>query len=488
MARAIAKSPVSWFLILLSIDALFAASMAALALGLVSGVPGIALVWVGLAALAFMAATIAYYQRFIGRPLRKFTELQCQLIDEEARPLIFSITELANGNLSARNFHRSIKGICPGAFETAQLPALYDSLSDLLAEGALDYNAITSASCNRLCYVGADSFREGKKCAEVMDRILGGRGEIVVMLGRLSVTSHSLRFKGFQIGLAEMKDGCSIREVVEEGEDQEVVARKTAEIIKKYPGLRGIYICEGTSPPTVAQVLNEHGLRGRITIVCHDLAEETMKAIIAGDIAATLFQNPFTQGYDPIIHLYNYLATHIRPTITRKLTSIRVVDSENYRLFWDPKRGAIVTQEELASLALPVERKGAETIRIAVILPDDSTFWKPVAEGARAAANSLACLRTEVECIIPHAFRQRDWSVAAFKPVINSLINQGFQAISLPVFDRELVDFLNEKIDLGLVVAIYNSEPTNFRGMVQAVSRRSHQLYDSEGDLNAEST
>jgi ABC-type sugar transport system substrate-binding protein len=456
------------FLALLGIDALIAVASAALAFGsafgLAFGLPETALAWLGVAASCFMAATIFYYRRFIARPLRKYIELQRRVIEEEARPLVAGIAELANGNLdpSAGKAFRPSNATCPGAFETAGLPALHDSLSELLAEGASDYDAITSPPCDRLCYVGADSFLEGKKCAEIMDRLLGGRGEIAVLLGGRGVTSQSLRFKGFRIGLAAGKGEYSIREVVETGEDQAIVARRTAEIVKRHPGLGGIYVCEGSSPATVARVIKERGLRGRIAIVCHDLAEGTMKALVAGDIAATLLQNPFTQGYDPVIHLYNYLATHDRPQFPRELCAIKVVDSRNCRQHWDSKRGAIVTQEELASLAVPVERKGAETIRIAVILPDDATFWKPVAEGARAAAGILAARRAEVECVIPHAFRQRDWSVAAFKPVIESLIEQGFQAISLPIFDRELVPFLNEKIDRGLAVAVYNSEPASF--------------------------
>jgi methyl-accepting chemotaxis protein len=460
------KRPRSWFLALLLVDAL--CSVSALACG-----P--ACPWVSLVGACSMAATILYYWRFIARPLRKFVQLQRRLIDEEARPLIFDIAELANGTMNERSERPPVDEACPGAFETAPLPELLSTLSKLLNEGALDYRSITSASCNRLCYVGADSFLEGKKCADKMSELLGGRGDIVVMLGSLNVTGHYLRYKGFRIGLAGKGSGCEIKEVVEEREDQELVVQKTQEIVRKYPDLKGIYVCEGTSAASIARVLYQKGLQGRVKILSHDLAEATMKAIIAGDIAASLSQSPYSQGYNPIIYLYNFLVTGERPAVERMLTGMGVVTAGNYRQFWDPGRGVVVSQEEMDSLVRPVERKGKDAIRIAVILPDDATFWKLVAEGARAAAASLAVLHVEVECVIPQAFRRRDWSVAAFKPVVESLIEQGFQAISLPVFDRELVDFLNEKIERGLVVATYNAEPVSFRGMVQAAAMHDRQ-------------
>ena len=42
-------------------------------------------------------------------------------------------------------------------------------------------------------------------------------------------------------------------------------------------------------------------------IVCYDFVDETMQFVKTGVITGSLGQDPFAQGHDPAIRLYNYL-------------------------------------------------------------------------------------------------------------------------------------------------------------------------------------
>ena len=54
-------------------------------------------------------------------------------------------------------------------------------------------------------------------------------------------------------------------------------------------------------------------LLAEVKIVCFDYDEEVIKADKKGHIHAAIGQDPFGQGHDPIIHMYNYLVTGERP-------------------------------------------------------------------------------------------------------------------------------------------------------------------------------
>ncbi len=70
------------------------------------------------------------------------------------------------------------------------------------------------------------------------------------------------------------------------------------------PDLAGIYVTAG-GPFGAAKAVEEAGKGGAIKMVSFDFVDETMEYVKKGVITGTIGQDPFAQGHDPAIRLYN---------------------------------------------------------------------------------------------------------------------------------------------------------------------------------------
>jgi methyl-accepting chemotaxis protein len=417
-----------------------------------------------------------YYKFVLFKSIKKLDKMENILLNHDLKSLTMSITELARGNLTIQASN-SAELLNQSKNEISSLISTYNNILNKVKESIQEFNNITNIPCQRICYVGADSFREGEKCGEAMGKILEGKGQVAIALAGFMVSGQNLRRKGFKNYLEKKYPDIKIVEVIEHQENIDKCYQSVLTLLKKWPNLDGIYVCEGTTPSGAAKAVIDSGKTERVKIVAHDLSDETMHYLDQGVITATLSQNPFAQGYDPIIHLYNYLVTKEKPIITRLLTLIELVTKDNYKEHWNKNEGSYITVEARKKLAEPKENTTNKHYKIASILPDDKIFWKPVADGVKAAKEKLSNYNVEVKPIITETIQNGDWSYKAFIPVIKSLINEGYNAIALPIFDQRLISYINEEIKKGIAFATFNSEPISFRGLVDSVAENAVHLF-----------
>jgi methyl-accepting chemotaxis protein len=436
--------------------------------------------------LALSIIALAYYYYKIIRPIQEFQITLNSIILNNLTSLSNSISEMAGGDLTVQTDIKYQK------HKIENVDVLSDRLSDTfnkifsqIEDSMNDFNSITAVACERLFYVGADSYKEGKICGEVMGEVLNGKGKVAILLRSFNVTGANLRRKGFQNVIATKYPGIQISDIIEEFEDVEKTYSSVKEIIRKTPDLSGIYVSEGNTPSGAARAVDEAGKAGQIKIVTHDLADNTMAALSRNIISATLSQNAYAQGFNPVIHLYNYLVTGIKPVISRMLTAMSIITIDNYRQYWDPNLGEMLTENVKNALTKPVKNTTGKRYKIAILLPDEKFFWKPVAKGVRDAAELMREYDTDVKFIIQETLLRKDSGANECVPIIDSLIREGYSAISLPLFDRSLVNYLNEIIGRGIAVATYNSEPASFRGMVGSIAEHAKNLFKFSEDLAA---
>jgi methyl-accepting chemotaxis protein len=197
-----------------------------------------------------------------------------------------------------------------------------------------------------------------------------------------------------------------------------------------------------------------------------------------------LGQNPFAQGHDPVIHLYNHLTAGWEPSTRRLLTHMDVVTHENYETFWDPERGILQSQEALDRLAKPASNPLGRALRIGVLGRDDSAFWTPVKEGALAAAEKLRPLGCTVEWIVPEeAMKNNNFSARVYVQCMENLVAQGANAIATIVTDTDLVSAINRMVRAGIPVATLNGEPSSFRGLIFMITEQASRLMRMSGLL-----
>jgi methyl-accepting chemotaxis protein len=468
-----------------SIHAGLALGILSLALGAVAGFGGAgaglggAPVF-GLGILIGWGVTFAVVRWTVSRPLARIAASTEALADQDAAALSDGLLAVAQGDLTNRLEPRAHRVTLPPATspQVERLGEAVNVITARLADGAAQLNNVTDEGCRRLFYVGPDGYLQGRECGELMGRAIGGRGQVLVLSGILQHAGLELRRKGFQAMLRERYPDVEVLDVVECSLDQATVRARTAPLLKKYPHLAGIYstvIAAGA-----ARAVQEAGLAGRVRIICHDLTEDLVPYVAKDTISVTISQDPFAQGYDTAVHLFNHLATGWQPVESRLLTAMDQVTQANLDQFWKNGKGLVQSDAMIARRPKPM---GASTSRLRIVFlgVEDSDFWIPVREGVLTAARELRPLGADVEWIVPEPGKAFDLAIRA--AAIESLVDQGCNAIATPIMDTGLVASLNAAAAAGVAVAAFNSETSSLRGLMYTLSHRSNRLMEVSKDL-----
>ena len=415
------------------------------------------------------------------RPYKDLMKTGRVLAEKDCNKLTSNMSELAQGNL-ATTLSIQAEPILEKKL-TSELEKFTDILNEMiqsLNETATEFNAITDIPCRRLCYVGADSFLEGRKCGDVMGEEIGGKGEVAVITASFKASGLELRRKGFESMLREKYPEVKIVDVKENHDKIDESYSITKDLIKRYSQLSGIYVTEGGTPSGVAKAVFELKRKGKVKIICHDLTDEVMPYVKDGVITATLGQDPFAQGYDPVIHLFNYKVAGWRPSTPRLLTQMDVVKPENYQHYW--KEGKGVIQSASKQYAQPVEKMPENPLKIMVLGKEDSVFWYPVRDGVLAAAKELERFNVKVEWI-PQETEDFVTKASDLEPHFDRLISEGYDGLSIVLHDKEIVPYINKIVDVGIPVIIFNSEPASLRGLVYTIMEQAEKLMGMSENL-----
>ncbi|MBN1894045.1 substrate-binding domain-containing protein [bacterium] len=386
-----------------------------------------------------------------------------------------AMSKLAQGNFSRQLALKSQTLPDLPSTEMNRLAESFNLLVGSLNDIVHEFNSITEVPCLRLCFVGGDVYLQGRLSGETMGNALtGGKGEVAVFTGYFDSTGQELRRKGFQSLLSEKYPEIKIVEVAENREDPELAYRQTLDLLKRRPGLSGIYITEGATPQGVARAVLELKKSGAVTLICHDMTDETMLYVKQGVITATIGDNAFAQGHDPVIHLYNHLVTGWMPETPRLLIDMDVVTRTNFHHFWGEGTGLIQSHTAMERLAKPADARPEKPLRIAVIGCENSSFWFPVRDGALAAAGSLKSLNTEVRWIAP----KQDLTAEVVGPIIQSLMDEGVDGIAVVIEQRELVPAVNRAVHAGIPVISFITEPVSLKGLLFTITEQADRLMD----------
>jgi methyl-accepting chemotaxis protein len=427
--------------------------------------------------------TWLFTHQTITKPLAQLIAAGESLVAKDSLALNDALASLAQGNLTAHVTLDSQLLTVTGSSEVNQMASLLNKVIAHLLDSAREFNTVTDEPCQRLFYVGADAYLEGRTCGEMMGQSLKGHGQVVVIIGSFSQTSHQLRRKGFDILLREKFPNVQILETAENHDSAEVCYSLTMEFLRRYPGLAGIYVAEGGTPFGAARALVESGSAGRVKLITHDLVDETMQYLMQGAVTATIGQDPFAQGHDPVIHIFNHLVAGWQPSTPRLIINTDMITHENYQQFWQAGHGIIETKVMSLRRVKPLQ-PSPRPLRIAVLGRDESRFWDPVHAGVLSAASELKAKNATVEWILPEGGNALP-NVKVRGLAIDQLIKSGYDAIITDNFDNGLIPYLNRSVAAGIPVATFNSEPSSLRGLIGLLVQRTQHLMSVSGELTA---
>ncbi len=184
---------------------------------------------------------------------------------------------------------------------------------------------------DRLAAVCVDAAASGGIAAELLARVIREKGSVATITGNLGTLDHAEKLRGFAGTLATVAPHLSLLPAIESHERPKEAYQATLALLARRPRPLGIYISTANSMP-VLRALEEQKMLGHIEIITTDLFPELVPLIESGNILATLYQRPFTQGKVAIETLVRYLTEKTTPEAVNRLAP-HIILRSNLPLF-----------------------------------------------------------------------------------------------------------------------------------------------------------
>lgn len=144
----------------------------------------------------------------------------------------------------------------------------------------------------------------GSTACELLCMRMKPGDKVAVVTGQMTSSIHRSTVNGF---CEELKNWDVELAGVYEHHDHPGKAYVMAEqVMKEHPDLRGLYLGTANSV-TFCNRLIQLGYKGKLQIVASDVFPRMMEYIRSGLVFATIFQNPYRQGYLAVKYMYEYL-------------------------------------------------------------------------------------------------------------------------------------------------------------------------------------
>lgn len=215
------------------------------------------------------------------------------------------------------------------------VPGFIDGLAPLIDKASQKNIPVMIFNCNlslpskKTAYFGPNINEAGSLAADLMIEAIKGRGNVALFRGPLDDSVHKARTERIKEGLKARRNVRLIAEI-EFVNDSDVLYNTVKDFLSRNKNVDGI-ITTGGDILAAVKAIRELNMVGKTRIVCFDFDKKYFSLIEEGIIYAAIGQDPFGQGHDPIIYLYNYLVTHEKPESEVIWTRTDVVSQHNVR-------------------------------------------------------------------------------------------------------------------------------------------------------------
>lgn len=147
----------------------------------------------------------------------------------------------------------------------------------------------------RSSVVCVEPYLNGCLAGELMGKFVPAASKVAVVAGMLMAEDHREKAHGFSETFPKHCPGGKIVAVIEGHEDEDESFQKTFDLLRRFPGLAGIYVNTVNCLP-VCRALGARNLGGKVKLITTDLFVEMSPYFKKGTIAASIYQQPHRQG------------------------------------------------------------------------------------------------------------------------------------------------------------------------------------------------
>lgn len=170
----------------------------------------------------------------------------------------------------------------------------------------VSYNA-DEPNTNRLAYIGQDLLLSGQEMGKKIKELIPGGGKIAVFIATPGSANLAPRLTGIKQVLA----GSNIQVTAPASgaaEPQEVTTIG-AFVGKNLTSYKGYFAVDAGSTAAVALAIKKYNLKGKVVGGGFDLTPDTEQLLSNDTIQFAIDQQPYLQGFFPVIELFLYKAT-----------------------------------------------------------------------------------------------------------------------------------------------------------------------------------
>ncbi len=194
----------------------------------------------------------------------------------------------------------------------------------------MNFIAEGSKPSKRLAFMGQDAYAAGQLAGKTIQEITGGKGKVGVITGYFGATQHENRMNGALDYFKKSVPGIQVVGKYENRDKAETAYSLTKDMLTANPDLKVVYVTAG-GPFGAAKAIQDLGLTGKVGVVCYDHIPENVKYVRSGEIVAAIAQDPFGQGFDSIVTLYNYIVAKQKPKADFLPVNLDVLTPKNVK-------------------------------------------------------------------------------------------------------------------------------------------------------------
>jgi simple sugar transport system substrate-binding protein len=185
---------------------------------------------------------------------------------------------------------------------------------------------------NRLCYVGQSLYVSGQSMGQQIQKLVPG-GDIVIFIATVGTGNIQPRYDG---AVSVLGSGYTLHEIATGAQPAQEPPAEKAYLLANKTKLKGAFAVDAGSTEILGAALKEVGLN--IPSGGFDTVGNSVTNIQNGSMDFTIYQDPYLQGFLPVLYLYLFKISggSIYPPDTD--TGLSVVTKQNVSEYATPSR------------------------------------------------------------------------------------------------------------------------------------------------------
>ncbi len=178
-------------------------------------------------------------------------------------------------------------------------------------------------------FVATDNHKGGVLAGEAMAKLLGGRGNVILLRYQAGSASTEEREAGFLEAIKRVPGIKVISSEQHGGATRELCYQAAQNILNRYgKEVNGIFgSCEPVANGIIMALRNAGKAGGTVKVVGFDAGGQTVEALKKGDVQAVIVQNPLRMGYLGVMTMFDHLSGK---SVEKRIdTGVYVVTPEN---------------------------------------------------------------------------------------------------------------------------------------------------------------